>query len=179
MQPSPRAASCSGPALRGVFELCPPPHIFTQGPLRPGHSLQPVSLGGKGGCPAPTDPEGLAAPGGGAGCFPAHLEVMTLFLLPGSATDVSSQARPRIAKAGKEVTLGEGEPQNRESPTHSAAGAAASTAEKSPEPMNPLSGAMNLLMQRREWELPGDRTLDVLTGLGQEVGWGACSESSQ
>lgn len=30
--------------LRGVLGLCPPPSSFTQGPLRPGHSLWPVSL---------------------------------------------------------------------------------------------------------------------------------------
>lgn len=83
------------PCLGGVLGLCPPPSSFTQGPLRAGHSSRPVSLGGKGIGPAPTDPEGLAAPGGGAGRFPAHLEVMTPFLLPGGATDVSSQARPR------------------------------------------------------------------------------------
>lgn len=56
---SPRAASCSGPvpgsgpALRGVLELCPPPSSFTQGPLRPGHSSRPVSLGGRGPAPPP------------------------------------------------------------------------------------------------------------------------------
>lgn len=36
----------SGPALGGVLGLCLPPSSFTQGPLRPGHSLPPVSLGG-------------------------------------------------------------------------------------------------------------------------------------
>lgn len=53
VQPSLGALSCSGPALRGILGLCPPPHIFTQGPLRPGHSLQPVSLGGERGVPRP------------------------------------------------------------------------------------------------------------------------------
>lgn len=38
----------SGPALRGVLGLCPPPSSFTQGPLRPGHSLRPVSLARRG-----------------------------------------------------------------------------------------------------------------------------------
>lgn len=38
----------SGPALRGVLGLCPPPGSFTQGPLRPGHSLRPVSLARRG-----------------------------------------------------------------------------------------------------------------------------------
>lgn len=165
------------PCLKGcTWALPPTPHLHTRSIEARTFLAACVTEGGKGGCPAPTDPEGLAAPGGGAGCFPAHLEVVTLFLLPGSATDVSSQARPRIAKAGKEVTLGKGEPQNRGSPTHSAAGAAASIAEKSPEPMNPLSGALNLLMQRREWELPaGDRTLDVLTrGWTGAGGWVGC-----
>lgn len=155
----PRSCLLFWPCLKGCTWALPPiPHLHTRS-IEARTFLAACVTGGKRGCPAPTDPEGLAAPGGGAGCFPAHLEVMTLFLLPGSATDVSSQARPRIPKAGKEVTLEEGEPHNRGSPTHSTAGAAASTAKKSSEPMNPLSGAMNLLMQRREWELPaGDNT---------------------
>lgn len=128
----------SGPALRGVLGLCPPPGSFTQGPLRPGHSLRPVSLARRGPA-APTDPEGLAAPGGGAGRFPAHLEVMTPFLLPGGATDVSSQARlrtgGRCAKAGSEAARGEGEPQNRGCPAHSQQAAGQSPA--------PLRGAGN------------------------------------
>ena len=39
-----------------------------------------------------------------------------------------------------------------------------------------MSGALNLLMQRREWELPaGDRTLDVLTrGWTGAGGWVGC-----
>lgn len=41
------------PCLKGCTWALPPSHIFTQGPLRPGHSLQPVSLGGKGGAPPP------------------------------------------------------------------------------------------------------------------------------
>lgn len=36
------------PALGDVLGLCPPPSSFTQGPLRPGHSSRPVSLGRRG-----------------------------------------------------------------------------------------------------------------------------------
>lgn len=98
------------PCLKGCTWALPPiPHLHTRS-IEARTFLVACVTGGKRGCPAPTDPEGLAAPGGGAGCFPAHLEVMTLFLLPGSVTDVSSQARPRTAKAGKEVTLGERSP---------------------------------------------------------------------
>ena len=86
---SPRGASRSGPvlgsslALGGVLGLCPPPPgSFTQGPLRPGTFLAACVTWGEGAGPAPTDPEGLAAPGGGPGRFPAHLEVTTPFLLP-------------------------------------------------------------------------------------------------
>lgn len=42
-------AQCRAPALPGgVLGFCPPSHSFTQGPLRPGHSSQFVSLAGKG-----------------------------------------------------------------------------------------------------------------------------------
>lgn len=82
---------------------------------------------------------------------------------------------PGLQRLGKRSHWERGAP-NRGSPTHSAAGEVASTAEKGPEPMNPLSGAMNLLTQRREWELPaGDRTLDVLTrGWTGAGGWVGC-----
>lgn len=137
----PRSCLLSWPCLKGCIRALPPiQHLHTRSIEARTFLAACVTGGGEGECPAPTDPEGLAAPGGVAGCFPAHLEVMTLFLLPGSTTDVSSQARPKIAKAGKEVILGEGEPQNTGSPTHSAAGAVASTAESSQEPTNPLSG---------------------------------------
>lgn len=43
----------SGPALGDVLGLCPPPSSFTQGPLRPGHSSRPVSLGKGGLAPPP------------------------------------------------------------------------------------------------------------------------------
>lgn len=47
----------SGPALGADRGLCLPPSSFTQGPLRPGHSLPPVSLGwggeGRGLAPPP------------------------------------------------------------------------------------------------------------------------------
>lgn len=100
----------SGPALGGVLGLCPPPSSLTQGPLRPGHSSRPVSLGGGAG-PTPTDPESPTAPGGGVGCFPAHLEVMTPFLLPGGATDVSSQAWPWTGGGVQRPPTEKGSPQ--------------------------------------------------------------------
>lgn len=102
------------------WALSPTQQLHT-GSIEAGTFLAACVTVGEGAGPAPTDPEGLAAPGGGAGRFPAHLEVMTLFLLPGGATDVSSHARPgigaRCAKIGKEAAQGEGEPQNRGSPT--------------------------------------------------------------
>ena len=68
---------------------------------------------------------------------------MTPFLLPGGATDVSSQARPgtrgRCAKAGLEAAQGEGEPQNRGSTQPTGRRAVASAAERSREPPHPLT----------------------------------------
>lgn len=114
----PRSCLLFWRCLKGcTWALPPTPHLHTRSIEARTFLAACVTEGEKGECPAPTEPEGLAAPGGGAGCFPAHLEVMTLFLLPGSATDVSSQARPRTAdQAGKAVILGEGEPRIRGAP---------------------------------------------------------------
>lgn len=165
------------PCLKGCTWALPPiRHLYTGSIEARTFLAACVTRGGEGECPAPTDPEGLAAPGGVAGCFPAHLEVMTLFLLPGSATDVSSQARPKIAKAGKEVILGEGEPQNEGSPlTLGSRSSCQHCCEQSR-----ANGYTQWLMQGREWELPaGVRTLDVLTrGWTRAGGWvlGGCGQ---
>jgi hypothetical protein len=84
------------PSLKGCSWALPPILLLQlhTGSIEARTFLTACVTGGKRGGPAPTDPEGLTAPGEGAGRFPAHLEVMTLFLLPGGATDVSSQARP-------------------------------------------------------------------------------------
>lgn len=85
---------------------------------------------------------------------------MTPFLLPGGATDVSSQARRgtggRCAKAGSEAALGEGEPQNRGCPAHSQQAAGQSPA--------PLRGAGN----RRIHSLPATGW----AGLSTQRRWG-------
>lgn len=68
---------------------------------------------------------------------------MTPFLLPGGATDVSSQARPgtrgRCAKAGLEAAQGEGETQNKGSTQPTGRRAVASAAEGSREAPHPLT----------------------------------------
>ena len=98
---------------------------------------------------------------------------MTPFLLPGGATDVSSQARLGTggwcAKAGSEAARGEGEPQNSGCPAHSQQAAGQSPA--------PLRGAGNrrihsLIRHRPGWAVHAKevgaapvrgRGLDVLT----------------
>lgn len=83
------------PCHRGCPWALPPTQQLHTGSIEADTFLPACVTGGEGASPAPTDPEGQAAPGGGAGLFPAHLEVMTPVLLPGGATDVSSQAWPR------------------------------------------------------------------------------------
>ena len=128
----------SGPALRGVLGLCPPPGSFTQGPLRPGHSLRPVSLARRGparshrsgrpGCPRrrrwtlPSTSGGhdpISAARGRDRCF-----------LPGQARDWGA-----VCKSWVEGAQGEGEPQNSGCPAHSQQAAGQSPA--------PLRGAGN------------------------------------
>lgn len=168
---SPWAASCSGPrlgsgsAFGGVLGLCPPPGSFTQGPLRPGHSLQPVSLGGEGrprphrsgrpGCPRrrrwtlPSTSGGhdpISAARGRDRCF-----------LPGQTSDWGAVCkgwgggRPNIRGAP-----GQGEPR-----TRPAARAVASAAQRSRGPPHPV--ALTLAgragpSRRGQWGPPAGRT---------------------
>lgn len=96
---------------------------------------------------------------------------MTPFLLPGGATDVSSQARPetggRCAKAGEKAAPRSREPQDRGSPAHSRQQG------QSPAPPRGVGGRLiqspshwpdRAGPSRREWGPPaGRRGLDVLT----------------
>ena len=172
---SPWGASRSGPvlgsslALGGVLGLCPPTRQLHTGSIEAGTFLAACVTWGEGAGPAPTDPEGLAAPGGGPGRLPAHLEVTTPFLLPRGRQMFPPGPGPRLGDGAQR--LWRRPPRDKGSPrTGGAPHTAGSRGSRQRRPEESGAAASSRRhtgragpSRRAEWGPPaGGRGLDVL-----------------